>query len=56
MTQHLLMIEDDERLARMVAEYLGQSGYEVAHAPDATRGLAALQAPQARCLRWSSWT
>ena len=47
MTQHLLMIEDDERLARMVAEYLGQSGYEVAHAPDATRGLAALQAPQA---------
>ena len=47
MTQHLLMIEDDERLARMVAEYLGQSGYAVAHAPDATRGLAALQAPQA---------
>ena len=47
MTQHLLMIEDDERLARMVAEYLSQSGYEVAHAPDATRGLAALQAPQA---------
>ena len=47
MTQHLLMIEDDERLARMVAEYLGQSGYVVAHAPDATRGLVALQAPQA---------
>lgn len=47
MTQHLLMIEDDVRLARMVAEYLGQSGYEVAHAPDATRGLAALQAQQA---------
>jgi two-component system phosphate regulon response regulator OmpR len=47
MTQHLLMIEDDERLARMVAEYLGQSGYVVAHAPDAAKGLAALQAPQA---------
>ena len=42
MIQHLLMIEDDVRLARMVAEYLGQSGYVVSHAPDATQGLAAL--------------
>ncbi|MDP3423263.1 MAG: response regulator transcription factor [Burkholderiaceae bacterium] len=44
MNTELLMIEDDVRLARMVAEYLGQSGYVLAHAPDATQGLAALQA------------
>ncbi|MBA4254896.1 MAG: DNA-binding response regulator [Polaromonas sp.] len=43
MTLPLLMIEDDVRLARMVVEYLGQSGYDVAHAPDATQGLAMLQ-------------
>jgi DNA-binding response OmpR family regulator len=45
MSQPLLMIEDDVRLAHMVVEYLGQSGYAVAHAPDATQGLAALQHP-----------
>ena len=39
----LLMIEDDERLAGMVADYLSASGYEVAHAPDAQSGLARLQ-------------
>lgn len=43
MTLPLLMIEDDVRLARMVVEYLGQSGYDVAHAPDATQGLTMLQ-------------
>jgi DNA-binding response OmpR family regulator len=37
------MIEDDVRLARMVSEYLGQSGFDVTHAADATQGLAALQ-------------
>ena len=41
----LLMIEDDERLAGMVADYLSASGYTVSHAPDAQRGLALLQAP-----------
>jgi two-component system, OmpR family, phosphate regulon response regulator OmpR len=45
MSQPLLMIEDDVRLAHMVVEYLGQSGHAVAHAPDATQGLAALQSP-----------
>jgi two-component system, OmpR family, phosphate regulon response regulator OmpR len=45
MSQPLLMIEDDVRLAHMVVEYLGQSGYAVAHAPDATQGLASLQHP-----------
>ena len=47
MSQNLLMIEDDSRLARMVAEYLGQSGFQVSHAADAHSGLARLQQPGA---------
>ena len=39
------MIEDDLRLAQMVGEYLGQSGYVVAHAPNGAAGLALLQDP-----------
>ena len=38
MSQHLLMIEDDARLARMVSEYLGQSGFVVRHADDGHKG------------------
>ncbi len=45
MSQHLLMIEDDARLAQMVAEYLGQSGFVVAIAADAQAGLAQLLNP-----------
>ena len=45
MTQQLLMIEDDARLANMVSEYLSQGGFEVAHALDGASGLAALQNP-----------
>ncbi len=45
MTQRLLMIEDDLRLAQMVGEYLGQSGYVVAHAPNGAAGMALLQDP-----------
>ena len=41
--QHLLMIEDDTRLASMVGEYLRQSGYGFTHAADAAAGLDALQ-------------
>ena len=37
------MIEDDERLAGMVSDYLGASGYHVNHAPDAASGLVRLQ-------------
>lgn len=37
------MIEDDERLAGMVADYLGASGFALAHAPDAATGLQRLQ-------------
>jgi len=43
MNQHLLMIEDDARLAAMVSEYLRQSGYVVAHAADGQGGLTLLQ-------------
>jgi DNA-binding response OmpR family regulator len=46
MTQHLLMIEDDTRLARMVSEYLGQSGFVVSHASDGQSGLTAMQEAQ----------
>jgi len=41
--QHILMIEDDTRLAQMVGEYLTQSGFGFAHMPDARSGLARLQ-------------
>ena len=41
--QHLLMIEDDTRLATMVGEYLRQSGYGFTHAADAASGMDALQ-------------
>lgn len=46
MTTRLLMIEDDARLAQMVCEYLGQSGFEVTHASDGESGLE--QLPQAQ--------
>jgi DNA-binding response OmpR family regulator len=42
MTQQLLMIEDDNRLAAMVGDYLRQSGYGFTHAADGMSGLAAL--------------
>jgi DNA-binding response OmpR family regulator len=44
-THQLLMIEDDERLANMVSEYLAQSGLQVNHMADGASGLAALQDP-----------
>jgi DNA-binding response OmpR family regulator len=47
MPQHLLLIEDDARLATMVAEYLGQSGFTVSHAGDGLGGLALLGHPPA---------
>lgn len=43
MNQHLLLIEDDARLANMVAEYLRQSAYLVDHAGDGLSGLSMLQ-------------
>ena len=44
MAERLLMIEDDARLAQMVAQYLGQSGFQVTHAADGQTGLARLLA------------
>ena len=37
------MIEDDERLAKMVGDYLRQSGFGFAHAADGVHGLSAVQ-------------
>lgn len=42
MAQRLLMIEDDHRLAGMVATYLGQNGFEVQHVETALEGLSLL--------------
>jgi two-component system, OmpR family, phosphate regulon response regulator OmpR len=33
MTERLLLVEDDPRLAEMLVEYLGQAGFNVTHAP-----------------------
>jgi DNA-binding response OmpR family regulator len=43
MTPQILMIEDDERLAKMVGDYLRQSGFACAHAGDGAQGLHAVQ-------------
>ncbi|WP_353152329.1 response regulator transcription factor [Herminiimonas fonticola] len=43
MNQRLLMIEDDQRLAAMVATYLGQNGFDVQHSATAAEGLQQLQ-------------
>jgi DNA-binding response OmpR family regulator len=43
MVQHVLMIEDDERLAGMVAAYLAPQGFAVRHAATAQAGLAMLR-------------
>ena len=45
MSQHLLIIEDDSRLAGMVAQYLQQSGYTVSHAGDGASGLSQVSTP-----------
>ncbi|WP_198117664.1 winged helix-turn-helix domain-containing protein [Massilia rhizosphaerae] len=44
MVQQVLMIEDDERLAGMVATYLAPHGFEVRHAASAQAGIAVLEA------------
>ncbi len=44
MVPHLLMIEDDQRLAGMVGTYLAQNGFVVQHAGTAAAGLAMLHA------------
>ena len=43
MSQQILMIEDDEHLARMVVEYLGDAGLQVDHCATATLGIERLR-------------
>jgi two-component system phosphate regulon response regulator OmpR len=43
MAAQILMIEDDERLAMMVADYLGKTGFHVSHRVSAEEGFAALK-------------
>ena len=43
MSQRVLMIEDDQRLAAMVAAYLEQHGMQASHAASARAGLEQLQ-------------
>lgn len=43
MNAQILMIEDDERLAKMVGDYLRQSGFAFSHAADGAAGLSAVQ-------------
>ena len=38
MTGRILIIDDDQRLAGMVSDYLGGAGYRVAAAPTAREG------------------
>ena len=44
MTQHLLLIEDDERLGALVVEYLTEAGFRMSHALTGADGLARLEA------------
>src|SRR6516165_9206511 len=36
----ILLIEDDPRLAKMVAAYLGEAGFRISHAPTGNAGIA----------------
>ncbi len=40
MSERILLIEDDSRLAAMVGEYLGEAGYRVLHARNGAQGIA----------------
>lgn len=44
MKQHLLLIEDDERLGALVSEYLTDAGFDITHVLNAGDGLALVQA------------
>lgn len=39
MTQRILLIEDDIRLADLVREYLSEAGFRITHAPNGSKGL-----------------
>ncbi len=40
MTDRILLIEDDARLAEMVRDYLGEAGFRVSRAANGNEGLA----------------
>ena len=40
MTDRILLIEDDRRLAEMIANYLGEAGFQTAIAPSGSTGIA----------------
>jgi DNA-binding response OmpR family regulator len=44
--EHILLIEDDQRLAQMVCDYLQQFGFILTHAMNGQLGLQKLQDPQ----------
>ena len=46
MSDSILLIEDDPRLAEMVSGYLGEAGYHVSRASTATQGLSMYQRGQ----------
>ncbi len=48
MPKHVLMIEDDDRLARMVASYLETSGFSVTHVDNGLKGLGHLTSTDPR--------
>ena len=44
MKQHLLLIEDDERLGALVSEYLTDAGFEITHVLNGSEGVALVHA------------
>lgn len=50
MADEILMIEDDARLAKMVQEYLGESGFNVTIAGTGTHGLSLIRSRRYRAL------
>ena len=40
MSNKILLVEDDTRLAEMVCDYLSEAGYQMSHAADAATGLS----------------
>jgi len=41
--RHIVVVEDDPRLRKMIVTYLNRAGYEVQEAEDGAQGLAAMQ-------------
>ncbi len=48
MTQHLLLIEDDERLGALVVEYLSDAGFRMSHVLTGGQGLSLLESDEGK--------